>query len=453
MKQFYLILLLFISSCAVGPNFTSPTLDLPETIGSDSLPNELQPIQPDAKWWNKFGDLYLDTLIEKALLANRDIKIAKKRVEMAQLSYGNSKAALAPTFGINASAKAEYNNVNKIVQSYGVTPTMNWELDIFGGGRRAKEASYATSVAASYEYNGVLLSVISNVAQSYFTLLEYNASQEIAKKSFLTRKKSYELMEKMFSYGSISRVSLNQSYTLMLDASIAVDRYKNSITEVSTGLSQLLGENPHSFNIPKDAILKIKTPSLPSQIMPAWIVDNRPDIMSSYYDVWASSAKVGVAVSQRFPTIGLNADGGILYDIIKGTTTSMPFVWNGAFTIAETLLNFGTNKRNVKIAKLDNQIEIINFENNVVVAFGEVENAISQILSYSRQETDYNKLVNTNISINMMTNQLYRRGLIDYLDVLDADRALFQAQIQQTSTISNKLTSYISLYKAIGGGW
>ena len=75
MKQFYLILLLFISSCAVGPNFTSPTLDLPETIGSDSLPNELQPIQPDAKWWNKFGDLYLDTLIEKALLANRDIKL------------------------------------------------------------------------------------------------------------------------------------------------------------------------------------------------------------------------------------------------------------------------------------------------------------------------------------------------------------------------------------------
>lgn len=451
--RYFIILSLILCSCAVGPNFTSPTLNMPEKIGCDTLPRELTPATPTTKWWERFGDPYLDTLISKAIVQNKDLRIATKNMEIANLKYRNSRSALAPTFGMTGQAEANYNHADKIVQTYSLTPTMSWEIDIFGGGRRASEGAKASSMSAIYDYNGALLAVISSVAENYFSLLEYKVLLEISRKSYATRLKSYELMVKKFEYGAISKVDLNQSKTLLLSAQIAVDSYRSAITEASTALCVLIGENPHCFDISSFQLFNIKTPPLPPRILPAWVVDNRPDILSAYYQVWVSNAAVGVAVSRRFPTISLTADGGILYEMIKGTTTSMPFVWNGTFSIAQSLLNFGINKRNVDIARLDNKIEIITFEKTVLTAFSEVENAISQIGSLSEQSKKYDELVNTTYSINSMTNELYNKGSVDYLSVLDAERSLFQAQTQYATTLTQKLIAYISLYKAIGGGW
>lgn len=447
------IITLFLCSCAVGPNFTSPALNLPTKIGCDTLPRELKPAPPVAHWWERFGDPYLDTLITKAIAQNKDLGIATKNMEIAKLKYRNSRSALAPSFGIEAQAEANYNSTNKIVQTYSLTPTMSWEIDLFGGGRRAAEGAKASSMSAVYDYNAALLAVISSVAENYFSLLEYKVLLEISRKSYETRLKSYELMAKKFEYGAISKVDLNQSLTLMISAQIAVDGYRNAINEASSALSVLIGENPRCFEIHSFQLFNVQTPPLPPAILPVWIVDNRPDILSAYYQVWASNAAIGVAVSRRFPTISLNADGGILYEMIKGTTTNMPFVWNGTFSIAESLLNFGINKRNVEIARKNNQVEILTFEKTVLTAFSEVENAISQIASFSKQEKKYNELVSTTSSINTMTNELYNRGSIDYLSVLDADRSLFDAQTEYATTLTQKLISYISLYKAIGGGW
>lgn len=451
--RYFIIFVLLFTGCAVGPNFTSPQLNIPKKVGCDTLPRELTTTSSYSKWWERFGDKKLDTLVNLAIENNKNLLIAKKNRDIAKLRYSNSRSALAPAVGMALQGGANYNNIDKITQTYSATPTMSWEIDLFGGGRRSSESAKASSVAAIYDYNGALLGVIAGVAENYFTLLEYNVQLEIARKSYTSRLKSYELMLKKFEYGAISKVDLNQSKTLLLSAQIAVESYKDAIAESSSALSVLIGENPRCFHVASFQLFNLKTPSLPSTIMPAWIVDNRPDILSSYYQVWSSNAQIGVAVSKRFPTISLSADGGILYELIKGTTTSMPFVWSSTLNIAGSLLNFGTNKRNVKIARIGNEIAILNFEKTVITAFSEVENAISKISALAEQDKKYSELVNATYSINTMTNELYNRGSVDYLSVLDAERALFEAQTNYATTLSEKLIGYVSLYKAIGGGW
>lgn len=451
--RYFIILSLLLYSCAVGPNFTSPTLDLPQKIGCDTLPRGLTPDTLSTKWWEKFGDPYLDTLVNKAITQNKDLKIATQNIEIANLRYRNSRSALAPSFGVSGQAQANYNHAEKIVQTYSLTPTMSWEIDIFGGGRRASEGAKASSISTIYDYNGALVAVIASLTENYFSLLEYKVLLEISRKSYATRLKSHELMAKKFEYGAISKVDLNQSKTLLLSAQIAVDGYRTAISEVSTAISVLIGENPRCFDVSSFQLFNIKTPPLPPKILPVWVVDNRPDILSAYYRVWASSAAIGVAVSRRFPTISLTADGGVLYEMVKGTTTSIPFVWNSAFSIAQSLFNFGINKRNVEISRISNKIEILTFEKTVLTAFSEVENAISQIGSLSEQSKKYDELVSSTFSINSMTNELYNKGSVDYLSVLDAERSLFQAQTQYATTLTQKLIAYISLYKAIGGAW
>lgn len=455
MKQILYILISFLLvGCKVGPNFKSPVVDIPQAFIYDSLPTDTSVYKSSSRWWMSFEDKNLDTLITKALAANKDIKIAQLSLEASKLRYKNSRAAAAPSLSIGGEASGKYSNTSKIVQSYTVMPQMSWEIDLFGGLARAKEGAMAKSLSEAATYNATVLSVVSQMAQNYFSLLEYKVSLEISLKSYETRRKSFELMSKMFEYGSISLVSLNQSRTLMLSASIAADGYRNAISEVSAAISVLMGENPQKFDyINGAALFNMKTPSLPPSIVPAWVIENRPDIMAAYYDIWVSSAAIGVAVSRRFPTIGLSAGGGVIYNIAEGVTTPMPWVWNGSLSIAQSLLNFGTNKRNVDIARLENQQTIISFEKVVITAFGEVESAISQISNYTKQEREYMELVNTTESINNMTTELYAKGVIDFLQVLDADRDLFDAQIEYATTISQKLTGYVSLYKATGGSF
>lgn len=257
-------------------------------------------------------------------------------------------------------------------------------------------------------------------------------------------------MLKKFDFGYISQVSLDQSRSLMLSAKISVDSYTKAISSTSSSLSLLLGLNPQRFNLSPNELFAIRTPALPSDNIPVWVIENRPDIQEAYYNLWASTAKIGVAISKRFPSISLSVDGGVLYEIESGFTTSVPYVWSGTVSIAQSLFNFGINKRNVNIARLNNSQEMVNLEKSILTALGEVEESIVAVNTLSSQVESYQELINSNIRINQLTNMLYSKGATDYLNVLDAERSLFSAETSYISTLAQTLQAYVTLFKAVG---
>lgn len=450
--RLYIIIpiMLTVTACTVGPNFVRPQLDIPAEF-TNTLQTEKTADYRDSCWWTGFGDDNLNSLISLALENNKDYELAIITLQKANLTYRNARAALFPSLSLDVTAEATYDYTDKIIQEYGASPTISWEVDLFGGKRRSRESAAALLGAAEWNKRSVRLSVISSVATTYFSLLEYNALREIAIKSYNSRCQSYNLMLKKFDYGYISQVSLDQSQSLMLSAKISVDTYTKAISETSSALSTLLGVNPKKFNLSSKELFALHTPSAPSTIMPLWAIENRPDIQEAYYNLWSSSAQIGVAVSKRFPTVSLSADGGVLYEIESDFTTSVPYVWGGTLSIAQSIFNFGVNKRNVKIARLNNSAELISLEKSVITALGEVEKSIVAVNSLLSQVESYKKLIDSNIRINDMTNMLYSRGATDYLNVLDAERSLFSAQTSYISTLAATMQAYVDLFKAIGG--
>lgn len=445
---------MLFAGCAVGPNFRSPQVPLPEGfLAADST----IATSPDSlivfDWWRSFSDPVLDTLIERAFRANRDLKVAFERITAAELQFKNARSDMMPSVGLDLTAKANYTHDTKIVQTYSVMPSISWEADIFGGLRRAKEAARADLIGTVYEANSVQLTLAANVAQYYFALLDYNIELSVSEETYRIRKQSFDLMDSMYYYGAIAEVDLNQARSLLLQTSISIENAKNGVVQAQRSLNVLLGENPTEILTEPDALYKLTPPTELPEILPLWVIRHRPDVMSAYYDVMQSNARIGVAVAQRFPSVVLNPAGGILYSIVDGATSSNPFTWSVTGNIAEKLLNFGKNKRAVDIARAENRITVLQYEQTVLTALSEIEQSLSAISTLTKRKAYYEELVRTTMLTNNMTNALYVNGAVNYLEVLDSERALFEAQLSYAGVIQQLMNSYVALFKAVGGGW
>lgn len=450
----YISLILGGGSCAVGPNFKSPQVALPESYLNDTTAIGLTNNSFDKSWWENFGDPTLDSLIEQAIENNKDLQSAYNNIIQAELVAKNAGKALLPELGIAASGGGSYNNTDKTTQSYTVTPTINWEIDVFGGLRRSREAARAEALSTRWGYRSLMLTLVCNVADNYFSLLENKELLNISQQTYALRAERLNLMDSIYHYGAISLLDYNSAKTLLLNAGIAVETYKNNVNQYERALNILLGENPKPIATSAKGLYGIKIPKTLPDRMPAWVMENRPDILQAYYQLMKSNAEIGVAVAKRYPSLSINASGGILYNIAaSGAATTMPFVWNGAFQILESLFNWGVNKRNVEIAKLSNKSDLLSFEQTVLKSFNEIEVSLGAINALQKQCDELNKLVTTTSQTNDMTLSLYNAGLVNYLNVLDSQRELFNSQLSWVSTTKGLLSGYLSLYKAVGGGW
>lgn len=441
------------AGCAVGPKFKSPEVQVPSAYLYDSVASRRDTVV-NLAWWESFGDPTLTGLIEQALDSNRNLAIAASRIEQARLQLNMARAEFGPSVGLGIQGEGTYTDRTKIVQLYNIEPNIKWEIDLFGKIKNTAESAKAQMLATEQNYRSVMLSLAAEVATSYFNLLQYDMSLRISQETYELRKASQDIIDSLVYYGMSSAVDLEQAKSLTATAAAAIPQYERAKVQTEMALCALLGENPHSFHV--DGTRLFTSVLVPAEVpagLPASLLDRRPDIRQAYYQVAAATANVGVAVANRYPSVTLTGEGGLLSSTLKGLFHGNPFGWSASLGIAEPIFAWGKNKRAEEIALEENKQAILTYEQSVITALGEVESALAGVATYRSQVNRYRELLRATRTTQMLTQELYRNGSNTYLDVLDAERELFTTQISFSEVLAAQLAEYVSLYKALGGGW
>jgi multidrug efflux system outer membrane protein len=452
----YLFLALFVLSitgCAVGPNFQKPVVTSPERFRFDYSGEDSTAI---LEWWNLFQDPVLDTLIMTAIRENRDVKVAAARIEEARASLGYTQADMWPRIGYDGNIT--WGNLNPILSSgntesvgnYYAAPYLSWELDIWGKYRRATEAARDEMFASEYAHRGILISLISEVAKNYFLLLDYQNRLEITRSTLITRQEYLTVMQERFNKGIVAEIDLNQAQIQEAIAAAAIPQYERLVAQTEHVLSILLGRNPGPVQVGYKLTEQAIPPEIPSGL-PSQLLERRPDIMEAEYMVAAQNARIGVAQAMRFPSISLTGLFGAASPDLTFSAASM--AWSVSGSILGPIFEFGKNKKRVEIERKRTEEAYLMYDQSVLSAFREVEDALMGVSTFDDQYLAVERQRVAAKNAAMLSRARYDEGLTSYLEVLDSERTLFDADLNASQTFQLWLNSYVLLYKSLGGGW
>ena len=440
-----------LSGCQLGKHYTRPQLELPETL--DSLSVDSSSIG-DYPWEQLYTDTTLQGLIRKTLTYNKDMLIAAARIKemaaMKRIDYAN----LFPQVGVKVYAEKEAENYGgdhyKQSNEFDLKGTATWELDLWGKLRWAKDKSIADFVGSLENQSALKMSLIAQVAQSYFELVALDNELSIVKKTVDARQESLHLVRLRYEGGLIPEIPFRQAQVELARTATLVPDLERKITLKENEIAFLTGEYPHRIKrsvLPEEVILPGSLPvGLPSSLL-----ERRPDVRKAEQDLIAANAAVGVAFTSLFPTISLTASFGgesaELHDLLKSPTHLL------SASLLQPIFAMGKNRAMLKAKKAAYEQAVYAYEKTVLNAFKDAYNAISEFSKIKEiYETRLRLEQSSKIALDLAQLQ-YLNGYIGYIDLLDAQRGYLDAQIALNNAIRDKQLTVVNLYKALGGGW
>ena len=443
--------LILFSGCAVGPDFKEPVVAAPESYRTQVMPSE--PAN-DLKWWALFDDPLLYDLVTIALKNNRDLKIAVSRIEQARAVLGFTRADQYPSVDVGAGAQAgNFNGGSRSpdnISTLYLAAPLNWEIDFWGKFKRSTEAARAELMASEYGLKVIQLALISEVTSTYHQLLDFHRRLDISHSTLKSRMESLNIIQQRFDKGIISELDVNQAQIQKEIAAGAIPRYERSIANTENGLAILLGRLPESVRIKKN--LEGSSPPVIPVGLPSGILERRPDIIQAKYLLKAQTESIGVAEALRLPAISLTGALGVASTDL-GAVTTEGGVWSIGGTLLGPIIDFGKNKRRVEIEEQKTQQALYQYENTVLTAFREVDDALAGIATYRQELAAIDRQQKAAKNANNLSKERYDKGVSSYLEVLDTERTLFNADLQKSELQQRYRNAYVNFYKALGGGW
>ena len=452
-----------LSSCTVGPDYGRPPVETPAAYRFSQATAQAV---ADTGWWQGFDDPVLSSLVDEALRNNLDVQIAAARVDAFLGAYVTTRSALFPQVAISPAFPVQAarqrgsristpqvvpGSVSTEYSTYQAGLTASWEIDLWGKVRRRTEAARADVWANEEARRGIVLSVAANAAAGYVALRDLDRRLQIAHETERSRFDSLELFRKRFAGGVISQLELAQVTSEYEAAVVAIPNYEAQIARQETALSLLLGRNPGAIARGKaiDELTPIPVPAgLPSELL-----DRRPDVREAEQQLISANAQIGAAKALYFPSISLTGAFGAVSTALGDLFTGPARTWSFAAGLTAPIFNAGAIAGQVQQAEAGQRLALANYDKTVQAAFGDVEDALivtqksREILAAQQRQVtavaDYRRLARLR----------YDNGYTSYIEVLDAERSLFEAQIAYTQQQDVVLTSLIGIYKAMGGGW
>lgn len=453
MRKIYgIIILLFALGSCVGPKYTEPTTDVVENYKSymhDTLVSNTDTIL-NLQWWKFFEDPQLDSLIQYALEYNKDVLMAATRIEQSRAILGMTKADQWP--GFSYSGGATYGNSGNLASSNlngGVS--MNWELVFWGRYRSAAEGARAELASSEYGYRSIQISLITSVAQSYYVILDLENRLRISEQTLGSRDSAVIIMDARYNGGVIPEIDLNQAQINQAIAAGAVPFYQRQLALANNSLAILLGKHPSQITINTDIDDVELLVEIPYGI-PSLLLLRRPDILASRESYHAQFKQINVAVAQRLPSISITGMLGGSSAALGGITAS-GMAWSAGSSLLGPLYQFGKNKRRVEMERAKAQEMLTQYEFTIIQSFREVEDALISIKTLKIETKAKEAEAKAAMNAERLSNMRYDKGVSSYLEVLDNQRSSFEAQLGLSRLKQELLNSYISLYKALGGGW
>jgi outer membrane protein, multidrug efflux system len=444
--------------CMVGPNYHRPAVATPGVYRDLSENPQAQQATSfaDLHWWQVFQDPQLQELIRTALKENYDLQLATERISAARAEVAITRSSLFPQVQANSNFSGGKDPTSQATYNIlALTADAAFQLDLFGRLRRATEASRAQLLATEDARDTVVLTLVSDVASDYFTLLELYLELQITRDTVKTQEDSVKLTRLRLDHGLATRLDVLQAQQVLDTANAQVPDIERQIGQEEDAISILLGHYPESVRRGRPLAEQPLPPEVPAG-MPSTLLERRPDIRQVEQNLIAANAEIGVARAAFFPQISLTGSGGGAFGrstLLTGLMSSQTGIWSYGAQISQPIFTGGALSGNLKLAESQQRQELIAYKQVIQLSFRDVSDALIgyQKLHQVRvaQETtvkDLQDSVDTSL-------RRYRGGITTYLEVLDGQRSLFTAELTLAQARGNEYQSLVQLYKALGGGW
>ena len=449
-----LLLGLLFAGCTLTPDYERPELDVPDNYNEAAADG---PSVANMAWWELFNDARLQRLIEIALEENKNLGVALQRIYEARSRLTFTRADQYPFLDVFGSVmRHDPSDVlvpgSSARNNYASSADLSFEVDLWGKLRRATEAARADLLATDAAYRNVTISLVSNVAGTYFLLRDLDARLVIAEDTVKGRSDSLGIIQARFDKGTVPLLDVNQAQIELAIAETAVAAFQREVVQAENALRILLGRNPG----PVDRGVALEQQVMPSVIqtgLPSELLQRRPDLVTAEEQLKAATARIGVAEALRYPSISLFGTLGLESDDSSDFTTDDAKTWSIGANLFAPVFNSGKLKAQAGAQRARTEQAMLIYESTLQQALREVEDAQIAIRTYNDEYGARTRQAVAARNAARLSRARYDGGVVDYLEVLDSERSLFDAELQQSATLRRYLNSIVQLYKAVGGGW
>ena len=448
------VAVLFVGCALVGPDYTPPELALPD-VWNNPTDAKVQAAPANlARWWRILDDPMLTGLIEQAVAGNLDRAEALSRVREARIQAHSSRAALFPTLDASGSLKRSGGSSRETAETAAAGFDAGWELDLFGGTRRAIEASQADLGASVASLNDVTVTLLAEVAVNYIDFRTTRQRIAAAEQNVALMEETWALVKALAQAGNGDQLAVDQARYNLESARAKIPPLIVSREAALNGLAVLTGKPPGALSAALSASRPL--PTVGSAIVvgvPADVIRRRPDIRQAERELAASTARVGVAEAARYPSFTLSGSVGVEALSLGDLFTAPERVWSLGPTLKLPLFDAGARRDAVAAQNELRTQALLNYRRTILDALEEVENAMAEYAGEQRKREHLDAAVTAARSAAELAENQYLTGMTGFSDVLDAQRSLLSFEDQLTESRGAVLTGLVRLYKALGGGW
>jgi NodT family efflux transporter outer membrane factor (OMF) lipoprotein len=456
-----LALSMALAGCmSLAPKYERPAAPVAQAFpelpkaGGTTLPTATTEAPANLEWQRFFADARLRQLIELSLANNRDLRVAILNIEQARAQYRITRAERVPTVSAIVSGNRQTTGEDAPIQSiyqagFGVSA---FELDLFGRVRNLSEAALAQFLATEEARKTTQISLIASVASTYLTMLADDELLAITEQTVKTREESDRLTRLRFENGVVSKLELQQSASLVETARATLAQFQRQRAQDANLLTLLVGQPIPDNLAPGTTLAATELPDLPAG-MPSDLLAARPDIRAAEQQLIAANANIGAARANYFPRISLTGSVGSASTELSGLFKSGSFGWTFAPQAVLPIFDLGRIRAGVDAARAGRDIAVAQYERSIQTAFREVADALAGQATFSEQLRAQRAVALAEQDRFNLSDLRYRSGAASYLDLLDAQRSLFQAQQLTVQANLQRLQNQVTLYRVLGGGW
>jgi len=440
--------------CAVTPDYERPELDLPEewirtTDTRESIAN--------LSWWEIYDDEALTSLIKTALAQNQDLAVALARMQESRYLITFTRADQFPFLNIFGGAgrgrqSEEITGRSTTDNNFSIGFNLSFEVDLWRKYARATEAARADLLSTEAAYRNVTIGLISQVASGYLLLRDLDSQLEISHRTAQGRRDRLEIVQARFEKGIVAELDVSQAQVQLAIAEASVARFDRLVAQTEHALRVLLGRYPGP--IPRGAPIGLG--QLPVDVpagLPSELLQRRPDVVEAEQRLIAETARIGVAQALRFPALSLTAEISAVAEDLTDLNSTDAGQWNIMAGIFQPLFNSGQLKAQKEAQQARAEQAQHRYISVLQNAFREVEDSLVALQTLRRERAARRRQVAAAQNAARLSQARYDGGVVDYLEVLDSDRTLFDAELEESSIRRQALIAFVTLYKALGGGW
>jgi multidrug efflux system outer membrane protein len=451
------------AGCTVGPNYERPKLEPPAQHRGLAAQPAAETVA-DVPWWQVYQDPVLQGLIREGIASNLDLRSASARVMESRALAGIAKSYLYPDIGVGFGTTQEQRSrvgdpkltedkvPDRTYSNWALTGSLSWEIDLFGRLRRGKEAAFAQYLASEEGRRAVLITLVGDIAATYFYLRELDLQLEIAKRTVKVNDDTVSYYSKRLLGGVSNRLEVDQAKANRAVTAAAIPDIERQIAVAENALSVLLGRPPAAVARGSALGEKDVPPAVPAGL-PAQLLERRPDVVQAEQLLVAANANVGVAKALFYPTISLTGSLGTVSSSLSDFLSGDSIVWSLGAGLFQPIFNGGRIRQNYDAAVARYDFALAQYQKAALNGYREVADSLVTIQKLAERRAEIETGVEALRDAVQLSRSRYDTGLSSYLEVLIADQQLFAQEIQLAQARGAQLRAVAQLYRALGGGW